>query len=83
MNVEQHEKGTTEMIIEEAENLKGERMSTVQVRRGEMVVNLDMLAIAFVESVLEEAHELSMGWQLSPVWYREQFRKIKHLVVPR
>lgn len=64
------------LIIEEAGNLKLERVATVQTKRDEFLVNIDLLVCAFAEIRSERNHEERMGWSLSDAWYREAFGRL-------
>lgn len=65
-------------ILEEAENLAGERMATFVTERGvEGVVNLDVALLMLLDAVCEETHEREMGWTLNSAWYQDKFKSFR------
>lgn len=70
-------------IIEESEDVNGDRMATVTpacrpgTTRNDLVVNVDKTVCAVANMLSEYEHEQSMGWSLCIGWYDDWFKKIK------
>lgn len=68
------------MILEEAENLIGERIATVRTSRGEEVsVNVDAAAVAAANLLSDYDNKLLFGWSLSVPWFVERIETLRAL----
>lgn len=66
------------MIIEESEELTGERIATVKTSRNEEVlINVDRAVIALAELFSNIENERRGGWSLSSSWYSDELSRVR------
>jgi hypothetical protein len=66
------------MILEEAENLKFERIATVRTKRGEeFTINVDAAVTALAEMFSDHDNERRFGWSLNVGWYQQEMRRLR------
>lgn len=65
-------------IIEESENLKLERIATVQTNRGkEYIINIDKAVCALADLMCDYENERHFGWDLETPWFEDQLRTLR------
>lgn len=65
-------------IIEESENLQGERIATVKTVRGEeFAMNIDEATCALAELFSDLDNERKRGWELEAKWFTSQLSKLR------
>ena len=69
-------------IIEESEDLNGNRMAAVtDSRGGEYIVNIDHAVILLVQLLSNLANERRGGWTLNSGWYEGEIAKLSSVAV--
>ena len=64
-------------ILEESENLGGDRIATVECKRGEEhLINVDKAICALVDIMSDRANEQRFGWSLGASWYEDALKKL-------
>jgi hypothetical protein len=65
-------------VIEEADNLRLERVATVRTKRGEeFLINLDKAAVALSELFSDMDNERRFGWELEARWFHQEVAKLR------